>query len=186
MKRYLWFVLLLFLLTACKKDKEDPAPKPPELPLATQTGANTFGCYVNGKPFIQQQRWAEPTVGTQLVESSSTGDYYIFIDAGNNNVDTLFPFSVFVSIIYELDVSKTYTTSDLKAKLWGGFLNFENPRTTLNTNPEVDEGWIKIDRFDLENKIISGRFEFTVSNPDHPEMGTYHITNGRFDCAIAF
>lgn len=40
--------LLLTQCSQCKKD--DPAPEE-QLPPATQTGANTLGCLVNGQPY---------------------------------------------------------------------------------------------------------------------------------------
>jgi hypothetical protein len=34
----------------CKKDNQGPSKE--QLPAITQTGANTFGCYVNGEIFL--------------------------------------------------------------------------------------------------------------------------------------
>jgi len=53
MKKY---ILLLFLpallsLSCCKKDDDQPVDPVNQLPPATQTGANTAGCLVNGEPF---------------------------------------------------------------------------------------------------------------------------------------
>ena len=45
--RKLPLYLCLATLTQCSKCKNDPAPTD-QLPAATQTGANTFGCLVNG------------------------------------------------------------------------------------------------------------------------------------------
>jgi len=101
---------------ACKKD--DPAPNPPpELPPATQTGANTFGCYVNGKPFIQEERWARPTVGTQI------GTYAMSVHAGNRIVDSLQQFNINVTFPFIPKIGVPYTTEDIKSGVWrGGYL----------------------------------------------------------------
>jgi hypothetical protein len=44
------------IFAACKKDKNttpiEPTPTRDQLPAITQTGANTFGCLVNGKVYI--------------------------------------------------------------------------------------------------------------------------------------
>ena len=46
----------LLLLTQCSKCKNDPTPADPAaaLPPATQTGAGTLGCLVNGQPWTPQ------------------------------------------------------------------------------------------------------------------------------------
>ena len=48
----IWLLLLALssLCTSCKKDA--PQDELSKLPPATQTGANTFGCLVNGKAFV--------------------------------------------------------------------------------------------------------------------------------------
>ena len=53
MKTKLLLYPALLLLTQCSKCKNDPQPNDPasQLPPATQTGANTFGCLVNGQPY---------------------------------------------------------------------------------------------------------------------------------------
>ena len=49
--------LLLALIAGCKKEDTTPEPDPlpyplSELPAATQTGENTFGCVINGEPWV--------------------------------------------------------------------------------------------------------------------------------------
>jgi hypothetical protein len=52
MKRILLItILLLCAVIACRKD-EPPQDCPLDLPCATQTGANTFGCYIDGVPWV--------------------------------------------------------------------------------------------------------------------------------------
>ena len=41
---------LLLLLGGCQQN--DPTPQLPGLPAHTQAGANTLGCYVNGRPWL--------------------------------------------------------------------------------------------------------------------------------------
>ena len=47
--------LLLFLFIGCSGD-DDSANPLDQLPPATQTGANTFGCLINGEPFTPKGR----------------------------------------------------------------------------------------------------------------------------------
>jgi hypothetical protein len=49
MTRILLLYLCLLTLTQCSRCKNDPTPTDQVQP-ATQTGANTFGCFVNGQP----------------------------------------------------------------------------------------------------------------------------------------
>lgn len=48
MKNLFTYLLIIFFFSSCNKDDDNPQTLPP----ATQTGAGTFACYVNGKPFI--------------------------------------------------------------------------------------------------------------------------------------
>ena len=75
MKRLLLLLLPLALL-GCKKD--DPKPED-QLPPATRTGANTFGCLVNG------QAWTPNG-------NDSTSNYTVYYDPnyrdGTLNIST--------------------------------------------------------------------------------------------------
>ena len=59
-KTSLYFTLVLALISticilSCRPEEEQPQlPQdcPPGLPCATQTGANTFGCYINGAAWV--------------------------------------------------------------------------------------------------------------------------------------
>jgi hypothetical protein len=52
MKYALTFILAaLTSLTSCKKDDVNKSPVD-QLPPATQEGALTFGCLINGEPFV--------------------------------------------------------------------------------------------------------------------------------------
>ena len=51
MKQYLIILMALAFITCCKKTDSLDAELA-KLPPITQTGANTFGCLVNGKAYI--------------------------------------------------------------------------------------------------------------------------------------
>jgi hypothetical protein len=62
MKNKIFFFLLsmlaappLAMMPACRKHTETPDPLPP----ATQEGKNTFGCYIDGKPWVA---WIDPEI----------------------------------------------------------------------------------------------------------------------------
>jgi len=48
MKRILLLLLTTFTLSCCNNDDDNPQNPLDQLPPATQTGANTFGCLING------------------------------------------------------------------------------------------------------------------------------------------
>jgi hypothetical protein len=66
------FTLAILCLTACKKDPpaepEDPGIT---MPPATHTGANTFGCYIDGELFVANEgptNWSIPPVSGSFNE----------------------------------------------------------------------------------------------------------------------
>ncbi|MCL2683443.1 MAG: hypothetical protein FWE63_08220 [Bacteroidales bacterium] len=59
-------LLLLCITTQCKKD-----PYTNGLPRETRTGANTFGCYVNGELFIPARGTAP---GTYFLHVEGAGE----------------------------------------------------------------------------------------------------------------
>ena len=55
MKNLLLLLLVTFAISCCNKgDDDQPKTELEKLPPATQTGANTAGCLVNGVAFFQK------------------------------------------------------------------------------------------------------------------------------------
>ena len=52
MKKLLLLLLTTFALSCCNKDDDKPIAEIDKLPPATQTGANTVGCLLDGKAFL--------------------------------------------------------------------------------------------------------------------------------------
>ncbi|MFT4663498.1 MAG: hypothetical protein ACI8YQ_002166 [Polaribacter sp.] len=52
---------VLFLATACNKD-DDGSDNSYGLPNATEQGANTFGCLIDGEPWVAEVGWFECAV----------------------------------------------------------------------------------------------------------------------------
>ena len=68
-----FLALLLFTFSQCKKLKNNPVD---ELPPETQTGANTFGCLVDGKAF---------TPGGSSLSGPNKGAVYQYLIPGTPN-----------------------------------------------------------------------------------------------------
>lgn len=165
--------LMLLCAASCKKDKASED----QLPPATQTGANTFGCLVNGKVFVSKgydgtsrpNPYLQYDIGfdgkpyfnikaTHFSNNNYVGEIFIafgsVMSTGNYPVPDYFNFSVgWFNTIGDCGTM----TFDTTLKKWGGGLI-----TTL----------------DIPNRIISGTFDFKYKTM---RCDTVRITNGRFD-----
>ena len=178
---FLTGLAIILFLPACKK--KDPEAS---LPAATQVGANTGGCLINGQPFV-----AAKYGGGVLSNPIPALDYGFSFDSlyylvmtgtyqGSRATITLFLRSRRVGK-YLFDKTTPYYPM-------GSPRIVENSATFAisNSNGETyvtdaqHTGQIELTRADTVNFIASGLFEFTaVSTLDPTKMVT--ITNGRFD-----
>jgi len=167
-------VLCMLFCLACKK--EDPLPK------ATEKGANTVGCKVNGKNWVADaggsfsgQKYAllldsddqfvlscyqvggekNSTIQIGIEKLTATGTYYL------NEQTIPYPGATFIKNFGSYDLFKP------------------QPSKSYLTNP-THSGYIIITRFDKPNRIISGTFEFTAEELNGSGE-TVKVTDGRFD-----
>lgn len=75
MKNLILLLALTLILSCCNKDEDDTQTLPP----ATQTGAGTFACFVNGKPFIDK------TGSFNCFYQFVDGHYYFGISGDNES-----------------------------------------------------------------------------------------------------
>ena len=145
-------LILAAMIHSCKEDE-------PTLPPETQTGAHTFGCYVNGELFVPQ--WGSAGFGTPILQAIFTvydtlPDNILTICASGKNgyciMDVLNP---------KEDHKKEFQRLD--------YLNYNNN----NSYQGKYTGEIFLTRFDTINMIVSGTFSFTIPS--------VHATQGRFD-----
>ena len=181
MKKIITALILFVMLGAsCKKDKTEPTELS-KLPPATQTGAKTFGCLVNGVAFIPQSNCnflCNPPL--QFGYDNSNGGQF-FVEVNNDNMKQ--------TIVWGIDTCTV-------AKKYNYYQSINHPiRLSLRPNnnncvlstvidsevASTANGYIDITRFDLSNRIISGTFEFTLSKNG---CETKTITNGRFDAKL--
>ena len=86
--RPLIFVIfsLTLLSSSCKKQVVQPVSELSKLPPATQTGARTFGCLVNGHAFVPQNNLRllqGPTMQCNYIYLSR--GFYFNVSAGAND-----------------------------------------------------------------------------------------------------
>ena len=162
--------LLLFLICIFGCDKDDKPSNPiDQLPPATQTGAGTFGCLVNGVPFVDNSGFFNCFY--QLVD----GEYYFGITAKSKilNLRQINIGSLKKTLIINEDISlNNYVDNEFYAEI-----SYENQSIGAWTTSTSD-GILRVQKFDFEENIISATFNFTIFD----EFGyKYEITQGRFD-----
>lgn len=178
------FVVLTTLIlttSSCKKNGSNAT-----LPAITQTGANTFGCLINGNVFVPAgNNYSGPnlhaTYQFEYVSPDSTRPTgFVFALSGTDKSNTC----NITSIGIEFDsVFLGVGQYILKApKIGGGFgyylNNSCNGPSIDSTTSDLLTGQLNITRFDMTNQIVSGTFSFDVKDNNGNIM---HITQGRFD-----
>lgn len=163
---------LVLWFAGCKKD--DPNC-PPDLPCATQNGENTYGCYIDGKPWVAKVEFNVFDPSAHKIEASyDETDYGTF----NDNYVRLLG-------VYYGDTSTSLIIHFNPLQRIGNVvldsLNFYGIRfRTSHAVYDIDENSpyeINVTKLDFEKNIISGTFFFRgIYKKD-----TIDITEGRFD-----
>ena len=170
MKNIILILITTFTLSCCNKEDDNPQNPIDQLPLATQTGANTFGCLINGEPFVV---------------SNTSNQTAIYQDGGlliggqksiNNNLTQVSIFISETSIGEIISENNSYVLNSNSVPK--GEYYIENQNCFYFTSSNYS-GSITITKLDNINFIVSGTFEFK-SISDNCE-GIIDITNGRFD-----
>ena len=177
--KILHFILILGLVlnTSCNNDDEQPQNPLDQLPPATQTGKQTFGCLINGKVFLPDNFGSgRPNAFYQFVD----GAYTLGISANSgkdNNFETIIIGGIDIEALKKINYELLNKESTNFYGLYDINTGGPNSPETLTTKNEIP-GIFKITNFDPENFIISGTFEFTVFDNEGNEI---KITDGRFD-----
>ena len=170
------------IFAACKKDKTEPTELS-KLPPATQTGANTFGCLVNGKAWVAQRNdcsiFCSPSFKI-LYDGANGGTLSITglkIDL-QHNVDE--QFNIFFDssnfkTIHQITIFNTLRTASFRNYAVNNSCN-TYVRSLDSTVTHL--GKVTLTKYDLPNGIFSGTFEFTLTKPG---CETISVTDGRFD-----
>jgi hypothetical protein len=180
------FATAILAVSSCKKNKSNNPID--QLPAATQTGANTFGCLINGQAFTPGgDGFGSPTLSC-IYEyayesgSSTTPSGYVFAIDGidKRNPCTLTDIGWgFDSVV--MMQGFTYNLKIRRAGQGGGqylhFLNCDGSNVQYNTTDTIT-GQLILTRFDLSAQIASGTFWFNVLDNNND---TIKITEGRFD-----
>jgi hypothetical protein len=166
--------LVLLLGTSCKKERSPLE----QLPAATQSGANTMGCLVDGELF----RPVSENYGIKPISVSrfSTRDMDIAFTRQEDDAHR--------GIILFLDLVRgpgTYPLDQVARINFSGSPSYgyyktytPEPDRKYVTGPDVS-GQVIITRLDTVAKVVAGTFEFTARQLNG--TATVRVTDGRFD-----
>lgn len=168
-------ITLLSSAHSCRVDKPDPAPS------ATQTGAGTFACKVDGREWTGAERfnstgnlpavaasWAGGTLEIRSQRALSSGGGYLNLHLESVNGPGTYPVTVPQQGTGPM-VLLTYTD--------------DNATGTVYNVAAPHSGTITITRFDTNAHVVSGTFEGTVVSPG-PNPASHQLTEGRFDAKL--
>ncbi len=182
----LFLALLLcgLLYTACRKDEPPPytGPLPIDytvLPPATQTGAGTFGCLVNGKVWVPRV----PLLAATYQEISSTISEKNYSGAGGitcNLEDAEIQQDDWLSLRFPPTLFDTITFCTPTPNLLLLFRN-TNGHYYRSDIVQIPNNCIKITKLDTISNVLSGIFSFTLFRDSINLGNKLEITDGRFD-----
>lgn len=180
MKNLILLLVLTFTVSCCNKNDDDqPKTELEKLPPATQIGADTFGCLLDGVAFTPDRINNHFQCYYQIVD----GEYYFHIRGTRNTSSTTSSTIFVVSGKKQIFQSETY---DLYEYIYGNVTGsisssiYANGVTTVSTGDtsHTYTGKLKITKLDPINYIVSGTFYFDVMDN---QGKIHHITDGRFD-----
>jgi len=171
MKNLFLLLLTTFTLSCCNKDDDQPKTELDKLPPATQTGANTFGCLLDGQAFI-------PSGGINpldCVYQFVNGGYYFALQGNKRDQNNILIGIGIGTQNLQINQNQTFVlTNNEMGSASGAFFY----GTSWNYTSTINEGELKITKLDSQNQIVAGTFWFDVK--DHNGVN-HQIRDGRFD-----
>jgi hypothetical protein len=183
-KSSLILFLLIFSIYGCKKEKHLSPIE--QLPPATDTGANTFGCLVNGEAVVIHHLVGDlsPAFGCQYQLIYPTVSGYTLNVHATDEVDGCHFKSVGVYLdSVQLGENIYILNTDIEKHGNRGLVNIANgcppsPFLIYWTDSTIT-GQLSITHFDQQKQIVSGTFYFDAVETSSGD--TVHVTDGRFD-----
>ena len=181
MKKLILLLTTIFAVSCCSKD-DDRTPIE-QLPVATQVGANTAGCLVNGQVFLPKGSSQFGPILSCFYQQDSDGYHFglaITEKRTNENKSvniSLNPRELFENTTYSFGI-RTNNGTNYNSN-FGRFIITSNITSAIQyvtTNTYIGE--LKITKLDTQKKIISGTFWYDAVNSDGIKV---EIREGRFD-----
>ena len=173
----LFSFLLLISLSSCTECEEKEWDT---LPPETQTGANTFGCYVN-EVIFEGKTGIAAELGKAIFTDYGTQSNMLIIHANNTRKK-----SIQLEIPYPNE-KKIHTSFKVYATLnnqhyFGSSWFIDEAGSIVDGNQDIGE--IFITRFDTINKIVSGNFHCKMKNVSNGQDSIAILSQGRFDLIL--
>jgi hypothetical protein len=168
-----FLAFLLFSLDGCFLFPDSSSKE--TLPPATQTGANTFGCYVNGKLWLPK---GYDGTSNYIVSYDPT------LDGGTLNITTYRYYGSGQkdeqNMTIYLDSLAMEGNYELYTPKYGAAIFSDWNKCTYQDISSFNYkiGNVTITKLDLQKSIISGTFQFVICQPN---CDTIKVTQGRFD-----
>ncbi len=167
-------------LSMCKKDTPEAS-----LPAATQVGANTGGCLINGQPFVATG-WGGSLLSNPIPALSGgfyeDSLYYLTLagvtSRGNTHVYLFFRNQISGTYLFNQKTS-ILDRAGLRYTLSYGACDFADGNELYITDAQ-HIGQIILAQANTKNGISAGTFEFTAVSQLNPTK-IITITDGRFD-----
>ena len=172
MKKLLLILLTTFTLNCCNNDDDKPKTELEKLPPATQTGANTFGCLLDGKAFLPGNFPNASNCFYQLVD----GEYYFALNTSKINEDNLLVSIGLITNAKQIEQNEEYILEENIPSNAFGQYGLEGIFTT--TDGTTHTGELTITKLDDINHIVSGTFWFDIVDF---QGNSHQIREGRFD-----
>jgi Family of unknown function (DUF6252) len=167
------FVVISLVLFSCKKEVS-------ELPVATESGANTFGCKIDGNFWVPAGFGIIPTA--PKLEARIVGAE-LYINARNfSSSPTESEFEIYIRNITGPG-NYTLSTGSSHPDYSNNYAYYVHRKITPNnewvtTSPYT--GTVTITKVDSVNHFVSGTFEFQAINLYNAPQ-PISVTEGRFD-----
>jgi len=184
----LLLIVLSLSMTSCKSDDEDVFT--PSLPPITQTGANTFGCYIDGKLLVPRDGEGTFNSPSHGIYYHTAGNYpnYLFDEIEVNNYKGNTKLIIHIVGLHQneeglYEIKNSNCLSSVDANLTTNLFYVYKDKVTQETKYYCsieNTGTLTITKYDIPNRIVSGTFSCTAVNKDDSN-DTIQITDGRFD-----
>lgn len=180
MKNIITLFFISTMLSCCSRDNDRPKTELEKLPPATQTGANTAGCLVNGVAFLPKG-YIPP--GNLQCNYNDGANFSLFIgerimDGATDNLRSIYVFSYNQNL--HDNVGVTFPLSEYGPNSKSGeyvISNNDLGEIHYETNSIVT-GELKITYHNYNPPIISGTFWFDAINSSGEIV---QVREGRFD-----